>query len=253
MALLSLVLYSVSQASLAAETNPPPTASQTEETNTQAVAEAYLQLQEQLRATQVAIEQNHEEIRAAAAQSAEAFSKALQTLQEGFAAQRARDLEAMQQSNKFILFMVSIFAAMGFLSMLVISYSQWRMSKGLAEISAALPVVLGLGAGSTVAALGPGQPSKLRQLGATERAEMRNQEPDQQPPRLAVKPRDGHNRPGENRFFPGTGNWLQRRQIRPLRIAVIVGLICAAALALLFYIVTWRKLGFGYFHGVSKS
>jgi hypothetical protein len=76
-----------------------------------------------------------------------------------FTAQRARDLAAMERSNKLILMVVSTFAALGFLTLLMMSYLQWRMSKGLAEITAAVPAVLGLAAGSTAGALGPaGQP-----------------------------------------------------------------------------------------------
>src|SRR5208282_2344667 len=109
--------------------------------------------------TQLVIEQNREEIKAAAAQSAETLSKALEGIQESFAAQRARVLEAMQQSNKLMRVVVGTFAAMGFLTLLMMSYFQWRMSKGLAEISAAVPAALGLGAGSAAGALGPARQS----------------------------------------------------------------------------------------------
>ena len=241
---LSLVLSTGSWGSLGAETNsPPPASSQIEETNSQALFRACVQLQEQLRATQFAIEQNRREIKEAAAQNAETLSRALQSIQESFAAQRVRDLEAMQRSNKVILIVVSTFAAMGFLTLLMMSYFQWRMSKGLAEISAVVPVALGLGAGSAVGALGPPGQSRLRLPGAVEQREERLREP-QQNSRPALKPREGTNRSIGNRLFPDQGAPFRRGQIRPLRTAVIVGLICAAALALLLYMVTRRKLGF---------
>ena len=41
--------------------------------------------------------------------------------------------------------------------------------------------------------------------------------------------------PDEKRLFPNLGDSFQRRQFRALKVAVIVGLICAAALAILLY------------------
>ena len=77
-----------------------------------------------------------------------------------------------------------------------------------------------------------------------------------QPPQSASpasKPHEVPNRAAELRLFPDPVTSLRRRRIRPLRTAVIVGLICAAALALLFYVVTYRKLGFGYLHDMFRS
>jgi hypothetical protein len=252
-AALSLGLSAGSWGSLGAETNsPPPATSTIEETNSQVLLHAYLQLQEQLRATQLAIEQNGREIKEAAAQNAEALSKALQAIQENFTAQRAQDLEAMRQSNKVILIVVSTFAVMGFLTLLMMSYFQWRMSKGLAEISAAVPMALGLGAGSAMRAVGPVKQPDLRLPGAGEQQDNRVLEPSQGF-RPVLKPGEGTIRPVENRPFPDPGASFHTRQIRPLRTAVIVGLICAATLALLFYVLTYRKLGFGYLHDVFKG
>jgi tetratricopeptide (TPR) repeat protein len=172
------------------ETNPPPASGQIEQTNLQEVLRTFLRLQEQLQATQASIEQNREEARKAAAQGGEALSKGLQALQEAFSAQRARELEvmqssnqAMQKSNKAILMAAGTFAAIGFLAMLVMSWFQWRTSKVLAEISAALPMLQGSGPGSALAALGPGdsslamsspaEQSNSRLLGAFEQLEKR--------------------------------------------------------------------------------
>ena len=161
----ALVLFSGAWISPGAETNtPPPSPGPIEETNSQTVIRAYLQLQDQLHATQLAIEQNGQEIRQAAAQSAEAVSRALQTIQETFAAQRAQDLEGMQRANKVLLIVAGTFGSLGFLTLLIIACLQWRTNKGLAEVSAALPTAMGLGNGSAVAALGPAEPSNLRLL-----------------------------------------------------------------------------------------
>jgi hypothetical protein len=39
----------------------------------------------------------------------------------------------------------------------------------------------------------------------------------------------------ENRLFPNPGDSFRRRQFRALKVAVFVGLACAAAMALLLY------------------
>jgi len=78
----------------------------------------------------------------------------------------------MQRSNKVILIVVGTFAAMGFLTMLIMTYFQWRTSSSLAGISAALPPALGLGPASAVPALGPGD-SGLVQGGPVEQSNRR--------------------------------------------------------------------------------
>jgi tetratricopeptide (TPR) repeat protein len=170
----ALVLLSGLWTSPGAESSTPPLSpSQIEGTNLQQLLRTGLQLQEQLHATQLAIEQTRQETKEAAAQNAEAMSKGLQVLQEAFSAQGTRDLEAMQRSNKVLLLVVGTFATLGFLTLLIIACLQWRASKGLAEISAALPTAMGLGAGSVVAALGPAVQSNLRLLGAMEQLDQR--------------------------------------------------------------------------------
>jgi hypothetical protein len=246
-----LALFSATNDPAGAESSPPPpVASQIEETNSQAILHAYLQLQEQLHATQLAIEQNRQEAKEAAAQNTEALSKALQTIQETFTAQRVQGWEATQRSNRLILLVAGTFAAMGFLTMLMITYFQWRMSKGLADIAAALPAALGLGPGSAVPALGPAQESYLPLPETAEQREWRIHTQERRP-HPASKPSAPANRPILNPLLPDAGFW-RRRQLRTWRTALIVGLICAAALALVLYVVTYRKLGFGYFHGVFK-
>ena len=222
------------------------------DTNLQALLQAYLQLQEQLRATQVAIEQNRQEIREAATRNTDALSNALQTIQERFAVQHARDLEVMQNSNKVILFVVSTFAAMGCLTLLMMSYFQWRMSKGLAQISAAVQLALGLDTGPATGALGAAGQSNLRLPEGLHDQAQRAPEPSPSLP-PAFKPYKASYRAGEPRLVPDPVASLRRGRIRPVRAAVIVGLICAGALALLFYLVTYSKLGFGYFHDLFRG
>ena len=133
------------------QVTPPPV--KPEEANAQELMRTYLQLQEQLHATQLAIEQTRSETRASAEASAEALATRLQSIESALASQRARELEAMQSSNRVMLIMAGTFAAIGFAAMLLMAYFQWRTVHGLAEISAALPSARALGPGPTLAAL----------------------------------------------------------------------------------------------------
>jgi hypothetical protein len=131
----------------------------------------------------------------------------------------------------------------------MMSYFQWRMSKGLADLSAALPTAMGLGTDSVGAPLGPAEPAKLRLPGGGQPAGKGLHELEQN--LLAgSKPRQGTNVAIQHLLLPDPGALVRRRQMWALRTAVIVGLLCAAGLALLFYLVTYRKLGFGYLHGM---
>jgi tetratricopeptide (TPR) repeat protein len=140
-----------------AETNPPPAApSQIDATNLLQLVHTCQRLQEQLQATQVAVEQNRQETKAAAAQNAEALSRGLQGLQEALSAQRAQDFAAWQKSNQTMLITAGAFGAVGLLAMLIMIYFQWRTSDRLAGIPTALFMSRGFASPADVAALAPG-------------------------------------------------------------------------------------------------
>lgn len=178
--LLTFVAFlGFSPAARGAELQPPP-GGKIEETNTQEALRAYLQLQEQLHATQMAVEQNRKDAAESASRAAAELGNRLQGIEHALSLQRARELEAMQSSNRVMLVVAGSFAALGFLAMVLMAYFQWRTVNGLAEISAALPPVRALGPGSALAALGPGdlpgaaaEQSNLRLLGAMEQLEKR--------------------------------------------------------------------------------
>jgi tetratricopeptide (TPR) repeat protein len=152
------------------------------DTNAQETLRAYLQLQEQLHLTQLAVEQNRKEARETAAQNSELLAGRLQTIEKALESQRARELEAMQSSNRAMLLVAGSFAAVGFVAMLLMSFFQWRTVNRLAEISATLPATLALGsparpglvpADSHVVTVGPAEQSTMRLLGALEQLEKR--------------------------------------------------------------------------------
>jgi tetratricopeptide (TPR) repeat protein len=126
-----------------------------DDTNSE-VIRTYLQLQEQIHETQLAIQQSRKEADKNAAESMGTLSDRLQSIEKALAAQRARELEAMQSSNRVMLTVAGTFAAVGFLAMVLMAYFQWRTIHGLAEISATLPSARGLGPAPVLPALGLG-------------------------------------------------------------------------------------------------
>jgi tetratricopeptide (TPR) repeat protein len=182
--LLVLALASLATACFGADIGSPVTITgKADETNTQETLRSYLQLQEQLHATQLTIERNRKEADAAATENAKALTARLQGIEQALASQRAQELEAMQSSNKVMLIVAGLFAALGFLAMLFMAYFQWRTINRLAEISSALPLAHGFGPGPPVGALGAGdahlvavgppEQSNQRLLGALEQLEKR--------------------------------------------------------------------------------
>jgi tetratricopeptide (TPR) repeat protein len=154
----------------------------TEETNSREMR-TYLQLQEQIHGTQLAIERSLEENAAASQRDAKALRERLQVVEQSVSSQRARELDAMQGQNRTMLIVAGIFAAMGFVAMLLMALFQWRTINRLAEISAALHSAQALGPGTALAALGPGEShlltagpagqGSLQLVGALERLEKR--------------------------------------------------------------------------------
>jgi tetratricopeptide (TPR) repeat protein len=148
-----LLTLSTLGAATAQTTNSP---AQSGDTNSQEL-QTYLQLQEQLHATRLAIESVGAEAKQAAAQNAEELAVRLHALEQAVAVQRAKELEAMQSSNRNMLYVAGAFASIGCIAMLLMGYYQWRTVNRLAELSAAIPSgAMTLGAMRPIAALGPG-------------------------------------------------------------------------------------------------
>jgi tetratricopeptide (TPR) repeat protein len=156
-----------------AEPGPGPAIpARAEETNAPDVS--WLQVQEQLHDTQLALERNRLEAEAAATRNAEALGSRLQGIEQAVAAQRTQELEAMQSSNRAMLMVAGSFAALGVLAILLTAYFQWRTVSRLTELSAALPLGHPFGAGDTHAlGLGTAQESNQRLLGSLDRLEQR--------------------------------------------------------------------------------
>ncbi len=207
-----LLLVSCPVPSFGAETNAAlrPTA-KVEDTNAQEMLRSYLQLQEQIHATQLAIEQTRKEAGEAAEATAKTLAARLQGVEQALAAQRARELETVQSSNRVMLAVAGTFAVVGVIALLLMAYFQWRTVNRLAEISVALPPLRLLEPGKAVAALGPGATglstltpadrSNLGLLSALEQLEKRIHELEQTThPSL----KDRTETPGDRKPGPGS-------------------------------------------------
>lgn len=155
-------------------------------TNSNEALRSYLVLQEQLRATQQALEQNRKESEELAAKNAAALEAKLKALEVTMSGQRSEEWESMQktvQSNNRLMLMVGGgIAAVGFFVLLATGYLQWRSVNRLAEVSAqvqsnrlALPVASSPGAGQL---LGEGETGQAngRLFGALTQLEKRIKE-----------------------------------------------------------------------------
>jgi hypothetical protein len=154
-------------------------------TNAMETLRAYLQVQEQLHATQMAIERNRKEADEAAARNTQVLASRLEAIEQSMTSQRVRELDAMQSSNRVMLIVAGVFAAIGLLAMLLMAYFQWRTVNRLAEIAAMLPApgnhVLGPGPAfaalsrgdAQVVSIGPAEQPDQKLLGALERLEKR--------------------------------------------------------------------------------
>ncbi len=113
-----------------AQTNSPAI------TNNDTVMNGYLQIQEQLHATQMAIE----EIRAAGAvdakRNADAIAARLESLEQSVAAQRNADTESARRTQQLTLLLAGAFGLAGLGIMALMFYFQWRAFTRIAEISA---------------------------------------------------------------------------------------------------------------------
>jgi len=106
------------------------------------VANNYLQIQEQLHATQIAIEQNQEVAMEASQSNSLALAERLQSLEQTVAKQRIGDADAARKTQQLTLLMAGAFGLVGLGIMLLMVYFQWRAFTQLAQISSRQNVAL---------------------------------------------------------------------------------------------------------------
>jgi tetratricopeptide (TPR) repeat protein len=129
-----LVFLSAATA-FAADTNGVTRAAGASTVSQDELTSNYLQIQEQLRATQIAIEQNQEAAIETSRSNALALEVRLQSLEQTVATQRAGEVEAARKTQQMTLLMAGAFGLAGLGIMLLIVYLQWRAFAQLAQIS----------------------------------------------------------------------------------------------------------------------
>ena len=147
---------------------------------------AYLHLQEQIHEALLAGERNRQDSEEISARNAKALEERLQMIEKSLDVQRGRELDSIQHANRTMVFVVSAFAGLGCMAVLLAAFFQWRAVNRFTAVSSALTLgnsaaslrsfagLAGAGAGS--ARLGPGDSADSRLLGAIERLEKRIQE-----------------------------------------------------------------------------
>jgi tetratricopeptide (TPR) repeat protein len=128
----------------AATTLPPETAN------------GLLQIQQQLHDTQLAIEQNRQQMEAEARRNAEEMTARLQSLQQVIAAQRQSEIEAVQKTQQMILVLGVSFGGVGLAVLLLMAYLQWRAVARLAELISVRQTEFALDQGRVAPALTAG-------------------------------------------------------------------------------------------------
>lgn len=107
---------------------------------------SYLQLQEQLHATQLALERNRQETEALAARNAEEVAARFKAIETALTTQRLAELDnmkgsmetlerSMESNNRLLMTVAGTIAFVGFLVLLLTAYLQWRAVNRLAEFS----------------------------------------------------------------------------------------------------------------------
>lgn len=124
---------------IAEETNAPAASAETPRDNAETLR-SFLLLQEQIHATQLSLERNRQETEAMAAQNAALISAKLEAIEKTLAAQRDKEFEAVQSSNRLLLIVGGSLAGLSFVALLLTAYLQWRSVNRLAEFAAMLPV-----------------------------------------------------------------------------------------------------------------
>ena len=116
---------------------------------------SYLQIQEQLRDSQLTIEKIQQEAAAASASNSVAVEERLRLMEKAIANERVEQLSGIAHLDRTILIAACAFAFIGFLGLLLAAFLQWaavnRLAAAAASLSAAhSPQVLGAGAGEAL-------------------------------------------------------------------------------------------------------
>jgi len=100
------------------------------------MANNYLQFQEQLHASQLAIEQKQQAALDWSQSNSMVLAQKLQSLEQTVANQKASDVEAVRKTQQFTIILAGTIGVVGLGIMVMMVYFQWRAFTQLAQISA---------------------------------------------------------------------------------------------------------------------
>jgi tetratricopeptide (TPR) repeat protein len=156
----------------AAETEPVSSSSPTNSI-AWSTLNAYLQIQDQLRETQLAIASNRQETASALQHEAADTASRLQLLEQTVAAQSAQEVASAQKIQQITLALVGAFGVAGLAAILLMVYFQWRAMSRLVELTALHPPGLALANDRPPPARAAVELSNARLLNVVERLEKR--------------------------------------------------------------------------------
>jgi tetratricopeptide (TPR) repeat protein len=113
---------------------PPAPTNAVPETDPQLLRN-FLVMQEQLRATQRAVEQARDEAQAESKRTAEIMAARLNLIEQTLNAQREQELDSLRRSTRTMLTVVGLITAAGFVAVLFAGFVQVRAMTRLAEVS----------------------------------------------------------------------------------------------------------------------
>jgi len=168
--------------SSAPSTSVPPSASVTTNDiagapiSTQDTLRSYLEIQEQLHSTQLALEHNRQEAEAASQRNADLLQATLSLVEKSLNNQRLEDFRDLERSNRLMLIAAGGFAVIGFVVLFFTAFLQWTAVRRLAAVAATLPLAPGHSPaelGDVSLAAGSLKDSTARFLGTIDRLEKR--------------------------------------------------------------------------------
>jgi tetratricopeptide (TPR) repeat protein len=166
--LVLLTFTALLRPALAVDSNAPPGV-----ISTQDFLRSFLQLQEQLHDTQLAMEKNRQEAAATAASNALVMEARLQLMEKTDANERLEQLHGIERLDRTILMAAGAFAAIGFLVLLVAAFLQWTALNRLAAAHSSKGLDVGEAPWPSGHAM---EQSSARFLGLIERLEQRIRE-----------------------------------------------------------------------------
>ena len=148
--LIALVSFAFNARVLAVETNVtavslPPDA-----------ANGFLQVQQQLHDTQLAIERNRQQVEAETRRNTEDMTARIEALQQLIATQRQGEITAMQKAQQLILVLGGAFGVVGLAVLLLVAYLQWRAVSRLVAMFSTNPAEFVLEPGGVSPSLAAG-------------------------------------------------------------------------------------------------